>query len=87
MGLSDGYQKVVKSEFKEGAYTQQFKLNFTELSKHIAYKTVELDNGAYLSASTGEFDKVFKRSISKKNNRVTYSTEGKIVSQKVRKSK
>lgn len=71
---------------KSGLFEEQFKFVYTELDKLIALKTVELDNGAFLSAQATAFDDIFiKESAS--SGEVEYWTKGQVVNEKVRKSK
>jgi hypothetical protein len=59
-----------------------------ELAKFIAFKTVELDNGGLLTASTDNFDAVFVRQVvDSSKDRVRFSTEGTVIDQRLRKTK
>ena len=58
----------------------------SEFEKYLPYLTVELDNGAIMTASTEIFDKCF---ISKEleNGKQHYETEGWIINKQLRKRK
>jgi hypothetical protein len=86
LNLSQHAETAIKTQLKPALYTEQFKLVLSELNKIIAFKSVELDNGAYLSAQAQEFDTVFKTS-DQKGGKFSFSTTGKIINEKVRKSK
>ena len=64
---------------------EKFKFDSSEFSRHIAYKQVELDNGAVLTAPVEKFDECFKST--KKRDAHTFSTTGVIVDERLRKSK
>ncbi|MEI9913237.1 MAG: hypothetical protein WDO71_28485 [Bacteroidota bacterium] len=86
LGLSNESQNALKAEMNETLFNEQFTLLTEELNKLIAFKTIELDNGAYLSAETKTFDSVFQRTQAKKGE-TTFSTTGKIADERVRKQK
>lgn len=66
----------------------QFRLDWNEFSQHLAYRSVELNNGGMLTAEAGAFDDVFKREdVRGRDGNVRFSTEGKIVSERLGKSK
>ncbi len=65
-----------------------FLFDKSEFDKHLSYKVIELDNGAILSAQATIFDKCFQSSaINDSTNRVRYVTSGKVVDEKLKKSK
>lgn len=82
-------QDRFKMSFKpERLFDDRFRFIPEELTKFIAFKTVELDNGGLLTASTDDFDTVFLREVvDLANARVKFSTEGTIVDQRLRKTK
>ncbi len=86
LGLSQDAQNALKAEMNHTLYNEQFTLLTDELDKLIGFKTVELDNGASLSAQTKNFDEIFQRNPAKAG-KTTFSTTGKIIEEKVRKSK
>jgi len=86
LGVSEESKEAVKSFMRAELFDEKFKVLFNEMEKLIRFKTIELDNGAYLSAQATTFDEVFvKENVGK--NRVEFTTQGKIVTEKVKKSK
>ena len=65
--------------------SERFRFDSEEFSRHLAYKQVELDNGAILTAPADKFEQVFNETT--RRNRHTFSTTGEIVDQRLRKSK
>lgn len=64
---------------------EQFMLDIGEFRNYIAYRSVELDNGALLTAETAEFEEIFaKKYIDETREMVEYSTQGKIVNEKLK---
>jgi hypothetical protein len=84
--LSIESQNALKAEMSPALYNERFKLITEELNKLIAFKTVELDNGAYLSAETKNFDTVFQKE-QVQEGKTSFSTIGKIIDERVRKQK
>jgi hypothetical protein len=62
--------------------SEKFRFDKTEFSTHIAYKQIELDNGAVLSAPAERFDKCFT-AVNKKDT-TTYTTSGAVVDERLR---
>ena len=87
--VSDKTQEKIKANFKpDRLFDERFRFVPSELSKFIAFKTIELDNGGLLTASTDNFDTVFLREIvDRAKDRIKFSTEGTIVDQRLRKTK
>jgi hypothetical protein len=68
----------------------KFKFDNNEFSKHIAYKQIELDNGAVLSAPADKFDDCFKSSINRgaqMHAAQTFSTTGVVVHERLKMTK
>lgn len=85
--VSEETNKEIRERFpREALFEERFRFVPAEFLKHVAVKTVELDNGGLLTASTERFDEVFKRQIVDATKEVVrFSTEGKIVDQRFRK--
>jgi len=64
---------------------ERFRFDSVEFSRHLAYKQVELDNGAVLTAPADKFEQVFRET--RRQNQHTFSTTGEIVDQRLRKAK
>jgi hypothetical protein len=77
---------LVREQFpNEKIYLESFKFTADEFRQHIAFRSVELDNGALLTASASGFDDVFTRQ--KTGNQVRFSTVGSVIDDKLRKTK
>ena len=87
--LSDATVKVVRAAVPNDAvFGERFRFSPSEFSKHIAFESVELDNGAILMAAASDFDTVFQHDVvDKQKQRVRYSTEGQVVDHKFRRSR
>lgn len=87
--LSNDAQQQIREAFSRDAlYSDNFQFVPAEFSKHLAFKTVELNNGGLLTASTERFDEVFQREVvNKVANVVKFTTQGTVVDQRLRKSK
>jgi len=87
-GLSSAAIEAIESELRTPALAQeQFQFDLDEFRNQVAYRSIELDNGGMLTAQSSEFDKVFRREVlDEREQEVRFSTEGKVVSEKLRKS-
>jgi hypothetical protein len=63
-----------------------FQFDYSEFSKHLSYKSLELDNGAMLTAQVDTFDKCFIQEQIEKDE-ILFQTKGKIVNERLRKVK
>lgn len=61
---------------------EKFKFDSGEFSKHLAYKQVELSNGAVLTAPADKFDACFARAQADEG--ITFSTTGQVVDERLR---
>lgn len=83
---ADGITAVEAALGREELMDERFQLD-SEVFAHAArYKLVELDNGAVLMAETPRFDDVF-HAENVSDDRVRYTTEGRIVDEKLRRKK
>lgn len=82
-GFSDGTKKTIQNFLsKPGLFTKVFQFDGKEFKDMAPYRTVEIDNGAILTAPSDEFDKVF--SVREKaNHEVEYVTVGKVRDQRL----
>ncbi len=64
-----------------------FTFSVDEYDKYVRYQTVELDNGATLTAVNGDFSDVFQEEIVSDDGRVRFTTEGKILDRRIRRAK
>jgi hypothetical protein len=84
--LSQPAREAIAKELKIPRVGQElFRFDVTEFKTLIAYKSVELSNGALLTAQSSEFDKVFHREfVDESKERMKFSTEGKVVNEKLK---
>jgi hypothetical protein len=84
-------QKQIKERFpKAKSFDETFTFVPDEFAKFVNMRTIELDNGALLTAPTDRFDQVFAREPvagANDNDVVRFSTEGSIIDQRFRKVK
>lgn len=65
-----------------------FEFNSEEFSRHLTYKTVELDNGALLTAQVERFDETFqKEEVENDQDQYIYRTKGRVVDERLKKTK
>lgn len=69
---------------KPSLSNKSFIFDADEFRDKIPYRTVEMENGAILTAPSGEFDKVFEKR-SKGNGLVEYATQGRVADQRIQK--
>jgi len=85
--LSDGAARAILSEMKEHLANERFQFSAAEFGRHVTYRSVALDNGGIMTAATDEFDQVFASQVIDGDERIRrYTTEGRIVSEKLGKT-
>jgi hypothetical protein len=65
---------------------EKFQFDHAEFVRQVAYRTIELDSGALLTAESGAFERVFQRQQTAAAGQERFTTEGKVVSEKLSKS-
>jgi len=81
-------EQVCKQVHSQRLLEDKFIFDRPEFDKHLSYKFVELDNGAILSAQASKFDKCFEEEVLEEGgNNVRYTTTGRVVDEKLRRSK
>jgi hypothetical protein len=77
---------AIVRELKNHRSAQEtFEFDLTEFKNLIAYKSVELSNGALLTAESSEFEDVFHRRVVDDAMRlVEFSTQGRIINEKLK---
>jgi hypothetical protein len=85
-GLSESAKEALVSGLKSPRTAdEQFMLDVAEFRNHIAYQSVEMDNGALLTASFVDFEDVFeKRYLDETRGNVEFTTRGRIVNEKLK---
>ncbi len=86
-GLSDECRAAINDEIKSpGLADEQFQFDPAEFSANLAYRSVELNNGAVLTAESREFDEVFQREpVEGDESQVRYSTVGEVTDERLKK--
>lgn len=84
-GFSKATKETIRNSLtKPSLYTKMFKFSNKDFKEVAPFRTVEIDNGAILTAPSGEFDKVFEVSTSD-GGKVQYRTSGRIKDQRLSK--
>jgi hypothetical protein len=89
LGLSPEAAAALESAYpRPGLMEETFAFDREEFDRHVTYRSVELSNGALLTAENASFDTVFRRErVAGTPDDVRYSTQGKVVDEKLRKTK
>jgi hypothetical protein len=84
--LSQAAKDAIAAEIKSPRVGQEvFQFDVSEYRKLIAYKSIELDNGALLTAQVSEFDNVFHQEVAEEaEDEIKFSTTGKVVNEKLK---
>lgn len=84
-GLSPEARNAVLKELKSPQIAQEvFRFDAVTYKDLIAYKSIELSNGALLTADTEKFDRVFQQQPSGRDGEVKFETTGKVVDEKLK---
>lgn len=82
---TEAIKKIVKHD---NLMAESFQFDPKEFAHHIAFRSVELDNGGVLTAEASRFDDVFQHElVAQDGKRVRYITEGEIIDQRLRKGR
>jgi hypothetical protein len=84
--LSPAARAAIAVELKSPRVGQEmFQVDISEYRKIIAYKSVELNNGALLTAQVSDFDKVFQQEANDgPEDEIKFSTKGRVVNEKLK---
>jgi len=87
--LSGAAMQAISGEIRgSGTVDERFQFDLDEFNKQIVYRTVELDSGGLLIAEALTFDRVFHReAVDGREDRERFSTEGKVISETLTKSR
>lgn len=86
--LSDDAKSVIDKQLKSTRLAgDKFQFDIDEFAKHISYKTLEIDNGAIITAPMDTFDKSFRELESDDPEVRTFQTSGRVINEKLKKSK
>ncbi|HEX4304082.1 MAG TPA: hypothetical protein VHZ78_14895 [Rhizomicrobium sp.] len=87
LNLSEAAKKLINAQISEHL-EDQFQFDWKEFSEHLAYRSIELDNGAILTAEAPRFDEVFHRDRARTDGGgIRFTTEGRITGERLGKSK
>lgn len=87
-GFSAETRAAIRRELKTPELAEEkFQFDLAEFESVIPYRSVELNNGGLLTAPSGSFDEVFERENLPGKTEIKFSTIGKIVSEKLTKTK
>lgn len=84
-GFSQTTRQTIMNELsKPSLSSKKFVFSAQEFKTKLPYRTVELENGAILTAPSGKFEQVFEVR-QKDGGKVEYATEGKVADQRMEK--
>ena len=86
-GLSQKTQAALTSTLSDPTLRfDQFQFAQEEFAKHVRYRSMQIDNGALLTAPTGKFDECFtKQRVAEDRNEYTFTTRGTVVDERLSK--
>lgn len=89
LSLSSEAEEAIKTNFsRPELYSATFKFDLDEYDSLLLFRSVELDNGAMLIAENTAFETVFHtEQIGRSGAKRRYTTEGAIVSEKLKKTR
>lgn len=86
-GLSDAAEQALIVEMpRPELFEEVFEFDVREFDTHAHYRSVELDNGAFLIGDNARFDQIFQTDIVADQERVRYTTEGRVVKEQLKKT-
>lgn len=86
--FSDETKQAVLAKVKPPRLAnERFRFDAAEFARHIAYKQVELSNGAVLTAPADKFDEVFRQTGRRQQDERTFTTSGIVVDERLKKNK
>jgi hypothetical protein len=81
----DARQYIVRALPNEGISDDVFVFDHGEFLKHASYSSTEFDNGSIVLAPSNKFEECFEiETLDKEKHEYRYSTEGRIVDNKIR---
>jgi hypothetical protein len=75
-------EAIVKGLKKPSLADETFKFDASEFKTIVAFRSVELDNGAMLTAASERFDHVFRKE--KFKDETQFVTRGRVINEKLR---
>ena len=87
LGLSDGAIDVLRMAIRRPELMDtKFHFDRAEFDRHIAYRSVRLDNGGTLIGQSERFDEIFQREDLAGDSGVRFTTQGHVVREELRKT-
>lgn len=84
-GLSDAARTAILKELKSPRLAKdRFQFDVHEFQSIIAFRSVELSNGATLTAPSPDFEEVFTEEMVGARGEVRFTTQGKVLNEKLR---
>jgi hypothetical protein len=86
--LSEGAKAAIADRLKTPRMGQErFEFDLTEFRSFVAFKSVELSNGGTLTAPSSNFDDVFRKEfVDEEQRQVRFTTEGRVVNEKLKRT-
>lgn len=78
-------KQLVLSQVKPQLANERFRFDAQEFARHLAYKRVELNNGAVLTAPADRFGQIFRET--RHQNEHTFVTSGTIIDERFKRTK
>jgi hypothetical protein len=87
-GLSEKTQTALASTLSDPTLRfDQFRFTHEEFTKHVRFRSVQINNGALLTAPTGRFDECFTRQkVAENREEYTFTTQGTVINERLSKS-
>jgi hypothetical protein len=84
--LSPAAKAAIGNELKNSQMAQErFQFDLSEFESLVAFKSVELSNGGTLTAPSAQFDDVFRKEVvDRGQHEVRFTTQGKVVNEKLK---
>lgn len=88
-GLSEKSQNALIAKLQHpNLRFDQFQFSAKEFSKHVRFRSLQINNGAVLTAPVGKFDECFKKTcVTEGKNEYVFSTQGVVVNERLRTSR
>src|SRR5690606_6741166 len=83
--FSNETKQLVLSKIKPQLANERFRFDAQEFARHLAYKQVELNNGAVLTAPADRFEEVFLET--RRQDEHTFVTSGTVIDERFKRTK
>lgn len=88
-GLSNAAKAALNNQIRNPQLrSEKFRFETNEFANHLAFKSIELDSGAVMTAEISRFETVFERHlVDGSPDKYQYTSTGHVISEKIRKTK